>query len=236
MNRTKKGFTIVELVVVMAILGILISLMVFGLSRTRKKGIISRAKSDMVAVGYAVIAYHDVHKDDSETNNQWPRNMYLADSSLKNKIPWEVAEEGYWSESEPLKSGIAFERFPCSPNYGENFNEVTQEADSGVGVDFLSQVSDGSRSNRQNACAVSAETSYVGINWAGMDKDFGLTASSAAFQDDGFLLLDVAKPIDASNPLPNDKGVAGDNYLYKGNFMLKMGGFDEQCTASGCNF
>lgn len=239
MIKRKRGYTLVEMIVVIAVIGILISLTFYGIRSARRNSRTSKAKSDMTSLGYSVVAYHDANKDNYDLNDQWPRDMYQTGSAgktaLVNQVPWELNEKGFWSKSEPINSGLAYERFPCSPRYGENFNIDTQELSGSVAVDFSNNTAiDGA--NRQNACSLSTEVAYVGINWAGIDGDFGLNNTN--YGDNGFLLIDVEKPIPTTTGGPADKNINTDSVEFKGTFLFKMGGSDEDCDepASACTF
>ena len=214
MKNRKVGYTLVELIVVIAVMGILLSLVISGIVRSRNNGRTARAKSDMISLGYALVSYNDSNKDNSDLNEQWPRDMYQATAGpMINQVPWELKERGYWSKSEPINSGLAYERFGCSPVYD------------GSSVEY----SDSTK--RVGACASSPEVAYVGVNWTGLDGDFGLT-TPAKISDNGFLVVYAATPKpDGLTGLPSDKETAGaDLYKYNGKFLLKMGGFDEDCT------
>lgn len=243
----KYGYTLVELIIVVAIICILMSITFYGIKFSRNGARKARAKSDMISLGHSVMSYYDINKDNSELNNQWPRNMYSVGHAFNNILPWELTEKAYWSKSEPLNSNIVFERFPCFPNYGEYYKGDTMEgsATNAAGfsqIDFSSQEMVSPTvpkdNNRLNACSLSDDVAYVGIDWAGLDGDFGIS-DPEKYKDNGFLLLYAQKPVPDFDPaadgLPNGKVQSGDDFNYVGNFILKMGGSDEKCEPN-CTF
>ncbi|MDO8513679.1 MAG: type II secretion system protein [bacterium] len=239
MIKKRDAFTLIELIVVVSIIGILVSLIIYGLNKSRQKGRITRAKSDMLSLGYAINAYNSVHSDDRDMNSVWPRSTVTG---ALNTVPWELTDGGFWSKSETISTGLAYERFPCSPNYGEYFRSDTQEASPPdpwtadyQQVDFNDALATNG-SNRKNACAASYDTVYVGVNWAGLDNDLGLASGSTAYVDNGFLVLYAQKPIPDGLALPSDKVVSASDYKYMGSFLLKIGGSDENCPPTGCTF
>ena len=58
MNYEPRAFTLVELLVVVAILGILASLVAAGAQTARRKGVVTKAKATIAALETAIAMYH----------------------------------------------------------------------------------------------------------------------------------------------------------------------------------
>jgi general secretion pathway protein G len=70
--RNHKGFTLVELLVVVAIIGIISSIAIAGLTNALDKGKQKRSMSDLHSIGEAVEAYHVDHAAYPAGVADWP--------------------------------------------------------------------------------------------------------------------------------------------------------------------
>jgi hypothetical protein len=157
-----------------------------------------------------------------------------------NEVPWELKDEGFWTKTENLTSGLLYERYPCQPvangaidtdtspdlNY---FDEENQEASSS-GVDVSLEP------NKKNICAGTLNLYSIGITWVGEDEQRGLekgigdTTQQGYFKDNGFLVINVAYPYPSEEP-----NVINERKYYTGAFLMKLSGSEEQCGGSnGC--
>lgn len=80
-GRFKKGFTMVELLVVMSIIGILASITIVGIQAAREKSKVSKAKTDVGRIGLAVqMFYSDTRKHPVGSNgvSTWYASVDVA--------------------------------------------------------------------------------------------------------------------------------------------------------------
>lgn len=69
MNFKRKGFTLVELMVVMSILALLMTAMTVSVTRARRTAQIRKAQTDVGVVSQAILAYENYTKDGLPTLN-----------------------------------------------------------------------------------------------------------------------------------------------------------------------
>jgi len=62
-KKSEQGFTLIEMLVVMGIIGILAVFIIANLQTARNKALLTRAKSDFRAIHQALIMYEDDHGD-----------------------------------------------------------------------------------------------------------------------------------------------------------------------------
>ncbi|EDM26865.1 hypothetical protein LNTAR_06454 [Lentisphaera araneosa HTCC2155] len=85
--REKKGFTLIEVLVVMAVISILFSLLVPNLRRARKKATQAACLSQMRQIGYAWGMYWGDNNGNSiPDNNGWEAAAYYNNSQLKTTV------------------------------------------------------------------------------------------------------------------------------------------------------
>src|SRR3954469_4721974 len=88
-NVVQKGFTLVELLVVISILGILAAVVVFSVSGITDKGQTSACKSDSSAIRTAIAAYQAKNNaTDQPTMAQLVSGGFLQQASTLYTIDW----------------------------------------------------------------------------------------------------------------------------------------------------
>jgi len=101
-SQRSVGFTLVELLVVVAILAVLASLLLPALARAKEKAKVVKVHAELYGVGLALEMYSDDH------DNQLPPVRVNCNSDLSThwcQFPIELAEEGYLARSD--KPGMA---------------------------------------------------------------------------------------------------------------------------------
>ena len=96
------GFTLVELLVVVAIMGVLASLLLPGLSRAKEKAKVAKVHGELYGVGLALEMYAEDHE------GQLPPVRVDCNTDLSShwcQFPIELAREGYMPRSE--KPGLS---------------------------------------------------------------------------------------------------------------------------------
>jgi len=99
----KKGFTILEFLVVIAIMGILMSVALFGINLSRERGRDNSRISDMQVIGLALEQYRDVCRE-------YPREIYANPAASNGCL---VGSSITWN------SFIPAAEMPSDPNGSE---------------------------------------------------------------------------------------------------------------------
>jgi len=103
-KQSKLGFTLIEVIVVIAIIGTLASISTFALGKSRDKGNDARRKADLKTIQTAAVAYYQDYKQFPPDPATYPGNVFSSDSgaswlpgiaSYINKLP-----------KDPLQAGI----------------------------------------------------------------------------------------------------------------------------------
>jgi len=101
-GQRSPGFTLVELLVVMAIIAILASLLLPALARAKEKAKVAKVHVELYGVGLALEMYADDHE------GQLPLVRVNCNTDLSThwcQFPLELAQEGYLAHGD--KSGLA---------------------------------------------------------------------------------------------------------------------------------
>ena len=84
----KKGFTIVELLIVIVVIGILAAITVVAYNGIQKRAMVAQTTSELATINKAILAYHAVHGSYPAT----PSGGWLGMSREANYIPGLVPE------------------------------------------------------------------------------------------------------------------------------------------------
>src|SRR6185295_15277842 len=85
-DSRRGGFTLVELLVVIAVIAILIALLLPAIQSAREAGRVANCKNSLHQVGLACIAYHDAYRRfPYGTESKWPMNATTANDTVSRK-------------------------------------------------------------------------------------------------------------------------------------------------------
>ncbi len=124
--KLNKGFTIIELLIVIAIIGILTGTLLSAISRARESGRRIECASNLRQIGFGLIMYSN------ENNETFPINGATAMKDLNTLYPDYVSERRVFKcpsdnlvtleENSNITSGDAFEKDECSYGYDNTHN------------------------------------------------------------------------------------------------------------------
>lgn len=86
-SRVSNGFSLIELIVVIAIIGLLSSIVIASLGQSRQKADVTRAKSDFRALSHALELYRQAHNNElPQSGDQGLTIKELVDTYLSSYI------------------------------------------------------------------------------------------------------------------------------------------------------
>ncbi len=83
--QTKRGFTLIEILVVLSIMAVLAGMLLFSTENARQKGKDSRRKQDLGTINSALISYYADHRQFPPTN---PTTNFQRDYSSSSSSNW----------------------------------------------------------------------------------------------------------------------------------------------------
>jgi general secretion pathway protein G len=104
-NRSRRGMTLIEIMVVLVILGLIASAIGFNMFQRLKDAQIQSAKLDLQAVSQGVDLYH------VETG-QWPDNLQM----LAPKFIKDVHKDPWGSDYQYVRSGDGYDIYSYGPD------------------------------------------------------------------------------------------------------------------------
>ncbi len=121
LNLSNKGFTIVELLIVIAIISILTGVLLHAISRARESGRRTQCASNLRQIGFGLIMYSNENKE------TFPNGGATAMTDLDKLYPDYVSERRAFKcpcdnlvtveENSNITAGDAFEKDECSYGY-----------------------------------------------------------------------------------------------------------------------
>lgn len=136
MDKKKGGFTLIELIVVIAILGILAALISGNFISSLKKGRDARRKADLQQIQKALESYY-------EDNLTYPNTLPASGTSLTHpdsevnktymlKIPSDPMENSGYKYEYATEDGKNYKLYSCIENNLDQATGVNQEGYSGT--------------------------------------------------------------------------------------------------------
>ncbi len=121
MKRTTKGFTLVELLVVIGIIALLISILLPSLNKARETANRAKCASNLKQIGTALRVY------ETQNNGQYPRSVYNATSATANFVTWGSGATASFTSADTFarNSAGAFTVTGASDANTPQFNDVT---------------------------------------------------------------------------------------------------------------
>lgn len=182
MRQKRSGFTMIELLVVVAIIGVLMGLLVPAVSRVREAASRVKCQSNLVQLGLAMHLYHDTHQAfplayTGPDDWGWTVRLlpFFEHGNLYRSLDPEATElevNAFTTLQLPLLL-CPSDRSPPVNSYFSGYgrsNYVASEQVCGVGDPVhLGQFSDGV--SNTILLGERSRTNQVGAVWAGMDGD-----------------------------------------------------------------
>lgn len=116
--RGQRGFSLAELLIVIAIIGILAGIVIMNLSGSRESAKAAKLRANLVTLREAILAYHADHGHYPCTSNDY--NKHGDETTFRRQLTWYTNKKGKPSKkkTEVYRYGPYLQDFPEEPITG----------------------------------------------------------------------------------------------------------------------